>query len=422
MRKHLYINDVDICEFGIYISSDTYLNSPLIDYKEYQIPARDGTVIQYNKRLNNVVRRFDCYIPEIEDVKLSINKLNALLYNNVGYVKLVSDYDNAFYQYGYLAQEIEVEPFQYNHTASFTLYFSCLPKKYLIDGGGTVYDGDFQASYYRVVNEDSDIITKIVRNNTLNSYNDNLYVLFPNGAGGINVGEDITISFESNNIQKYSIVLVSIDTSTNDKTYSFIGDVFNYGATLQFTSPSSYQQFYTLYVVCEINNDINISAIGGTDINWRYELLWNEYGNIVGDEYIVGNNLEIYLNEYVNRGTTKSANARMNIYDDEGNEVNVVFNFESFTNDYGAEYISTNFAHGYDIYYYLNVNNNILYIVDSFGSDTPILDISNYLNVKGDISKFKQMKFKLIGKVDGGAVLLCGDFRRAQIKANWWSI
>ena len=125
----LKINGTDLSTYGIFLGSETYLDAPLIDYTAYDIPAKNGSVIQYNKRLNNVIRRFDCYIPESQNVQTAMDSLKKLLYSNVGYMKLESSYDTGTYQEGYLAQEIQVAPFNVGQSATFSLYFSCKPQK-----------------------------------------------------------------------------------------------------------------------------------------------------------------------------------------------------------------------------------------------------------------------------------------------------
>ena len=128
MVKQLYINGTGSGSYGVYINSDTFLNSPTLDFEEYQIPAVNGNLIAYNKRLNNVIRKFDCYIND--NVLANLNNFKKLIYNNTGYMQIESDYDSDTYQYGYLAQEIEVSPFRENESVKFTLYFSCKPQKW----------------------------------------------------------------------------------------------------------------------------------------------------------------------------------------------------------------------------------------------------------------------------------------------------
>lgn len=128
--KTLSINGTSLADYGIYITSDTYLNAPSIDYTEYQIPARDGSLFSYNKRLNDVVRKFTCYIPDGTNVSVAMQSLKALLYSNIGELKLESDYTPNYYQLGNFIDGIEVEPFNLGRTATFELYFSCRPYQY----------------------------------------------------------------------------------------------------------------------------------------------------------------------------------------------------------------------------------------------------------------------------------------------------
>ena len=142
----LTINGTDLSTYGIFLGSETYLDAPLIDYTAYDIPAKNGSVIQYNKRLNNVIRRFDCYIPESQDVQTAMDKLKRLLYLNIGYLKLVTDYEPNYYQEGYLAQDIQAVPFNIGQSVTFSLYFSCKPQKYYV-AQDTITVGNVAPSY-----------------------------------------------------------------------------------------------------------------------------------------------------------------------------------------------------------------------------------------------------------------------------------
>lgn len=129
MVKQLYINGVGTGQFDIYISSDTFLNSPEIAYEAYEVPALDGSLLKYDKRLNNVIRRFDCFCKS--NVNVNIAQLKKLLYSNRGYMRIESDYDPNYYQMGYLAEGIEFTPFDASgaYEVQFSLYFSCKPTK-----------------------------------------------------------------------------------------------------------------------------------------------------------------------------------------------------------------------------------------------------------------------------------------------------
>lgn len=130
VMKQLYINGVGTGQFDIYISSDTFLNSPEIAYEAYEVPSLDGSLLKYDKRLNNVARRFDCFCKT--DVDNNIDAFKKLLYTNRGYMRIESDYEPNIYQYGYLAEGIEFTPFDQSgaYEVQFSVYFSCKPQKY----------------------------------------------------------------------------------------------------------------------------------------------------------------------------------------------------------------------------------------------------------------------------------------------------
>lgn len=153
--KQLYINGIGSGSFKVFINSDTYLNSPTLDYNEYTIPAVDGNIITYNKRLNNVVRRFDCFI-KTNPIQ-NLESFKKLIYSNIGYVRIESDYDAETYQYGYLAEEIAVSPFNDARELKFSLYFSCKPQKWLKvntpASGSELYDKAYISNIYQRNND-----------------------------------------------------------------------------------------------------------------------------------------------------------------------------------------------------------------------------------------------------------------------------
>lgn len=193
LNKTLYINDIALSDYNIYCSSDTYLNAPQIDYTEYQIPARTGTLIQYNKRLNNVVRNFSC-ICRKDDAKDAIDELKKLLYMNTGYVKLASDYEPNFYQYGYFAEDLQIQYIINEDVAIFDLIFSCNPKKFI----DTINNYFLSKSYLRevnVVNAYSDYRLKKMIDSQYNIYGYNRYSFFTRKSlGSINPNTNFQIS------------------------------------------------------------------------------------------------------------------------------------------------------------------------------------------------------------------------------------
>lgn len=129
-RKNLYINNTSLATYGVYISSDTVLDAPAFDYTAYKVPGKNGSVLKYNNRLDNVIRKFTCYVPDGTNVKTAVTNVKKLIYPAPGYVKISSDYETDTYQMGFLSQAIEVKPNNRYRTATFDLYFSCKPQKF----------------------------------------------------------------------------------------------------------------------------------------------------------------------------------------------------------------------------------------------------------------------------------------------------
>ncbi len=162
-KKNLYINDVSLGTYGIYISSDTILNSPSFDYAKFEVPGRIGSVLQYNNRLNNVIRKFTCYVPSGTNVNSALGNVKKLIYANPGYVKLASDYEAGIYMYGYLAQEIKVDPFNMYRTVTFDLYFSCQPQKYFATS--TIKKTDYGTSdLYKIQTRSGLLVSQTLNN------------------------------------------------------------------------------------------------------------------------------------------------------------------------------------------------------------------------------------------------------------------
>ena len=123
-------NGIRADQFSIYVSSDTFLNSPAYAYEEYEVPSRNGALLKYDKHLQNVVRQFNCFCKD--NVTVNLDAFKQALYANSGYMRIESDYEPDTYQMGYLAEGIEFEPFDASgdFSAQFTITFSCKPQKW----------------------------------------------------------------------------------------------------------------------------------------------------------------------------------------------------------------------------------------------------------------------------------------------------
>ena len=151
----LTINGVNSGDFGLLLTSDTWLNAPEIGYEAYQIPRRSGDLIRRENRMGNIVRRFELFTKGA-NARQNVEAFRKVIYTRPfgeaprwsiypNYSKIETSYDPNAVAYGYLVGDAEVEPFLSGDALSLkmTLTFSCVPRKI-----GKTYDQVTPAPYH----------------------------------------------------------------------------------------------------------------------------------------------------------------------------------------------------------------------------------------------------------------------------------
>lgn len=378
MKKNLYINDINLGDFGIYINSDTYLDAPLMDYNEYNIPARNGSVIVSNKRLNNVIRKFECHIPYPDKVVSGLESLKMLLYKNIGYMKIESDYDPDTFQYGYLAESIEVSPFNLGMNATFNLFFSCMPQRYLKEDyvftevyGSPYLDTDFYLAYDGKFMQDALSYIKNVYIPS-NSVYVGIWDEYEIGSNGVQVKleTDTDISFGAVYLVHFDGDMPVIDEFLG---FSPIGNT-EYSQTIDIPAYSSIMVLYSYE-----NKDVTgrlITKQSGSErtenIRFSNDLV-KIPNNIVSTSFV--NN--ILLKVIIGRGsgsTPISNEALKFIFDN----AFVRFELEQMKEDGVVDYLTDNCNETV----YVDLMNKSAY---AYRGDE-VFDISNYLKFVGDVT------------------------------------
>lgn len=422
-RNTLSINGTDISTFGIYISSDTYLDAPKIDYAEFEIPAKNGTAILDRKRLNNVIRKFDCYIPEIENIQTGMDKLKKLLYLNRGYLTISSSYEADWYQYGYLAQEINVKPFN-KKAAEFSLFFSCLPQKYNVLNAinDTTHQAENRGLSGYLKNDDTRIVNLLARA-TLD------YPFSP--IGWVDTLHDpqkelsagsYSVTCTSSTTQKYIVVLhqdIVVDQ------YEIIGEVSNYSDTFSFNVPSSQTRHYyvgVLFPIMTYDQTVNMTVDNGV-INQKTSI-YNQITspNFIDVEAIGANPVFMYK---------KPVNVQ---YTDGGKDLFVVndnmylVDYTSLYEDYGRQSLIDSAVHydadiqGNCFYVYLDLKQGRMLFLDSFDAQASVdIDASGYF------FKYGTDSMENSGVITAKFQTYFGGFTAAEIdeikyQPGWWKL
>lgn len=418
MKKNLYIDDVNIGNYGIYISSDTYLNAPLIDYTEFQVPARDGNLILDNKRLNNVIRKFDCYIPENYDLEGGLNKLKKLIYSKRGYFKIVSDYDNSYYQYGYFAEELNVEPF-ITQSANFTLYFSCLPQKWYTETTKISKNVDTLRYSPRYRKSDDPVIQKLLAT-TKNNYDiSNGWLLGATLSSGIFANTTYNINVTSTKNKQYIVIHYDVQ---ND-TYNVIAEVDSYNLKFEYTPTTSGNIQFMIPVDY---NDVDITATYN-NMTAQFKEAWVTIDNtdLTNDDAFGSTPVLYFCNLAV--PSALSGKGCIDVFSINGNiyELDLI----SLVNEYTTQGVIDNFGIPFAESYYIPIK------IDLYNCKAYILDSFNYnyanAKIKYDISYLLKGNFHAIFgdeiniKVgcfwnSSEAEFIDNNLYLFNIQPNWW--
>lgn len=428
-RNTLSINGTDISTYGIYISSDTYLDAPKIDYAEYQIPAKNGTAILDKKRLNNVIRKFDCYIPEGQNIDTAMGNLKRLLYLNKGYIKLISSYDSSWYQYGYLAQEINVTPFKKNGSAEFSLYFSCMPEHYensqiTYQSTNSIGTSTYASSFK--LNGDSKLVEFIANLDFDYPYSPIGWIY--NGVistTGLSEGTTYTVNISSTNTQKYVILLHGFGTPVNEAIKLL--EVDNYAVNqFTFTVPTlGYTAWNFRFAAPVLFNDINISITGdvtGSANNVMTDVTSTYFTNLTafGIKPIFVYKKTIYPSNISNGVSC------IDLFS--FNDAKYVVDFISMANDMTNQFIYDNYVISDKVYVYLDFINKKAYLLDSLDVDgEKLADISAYFKCYSEslMGNSFDVKYGAMHETTGGTTpifMMFGIDGKVTFQTNWWRL
>lgn len=431
-RKNLYINDTNIGSYGIYISSDTILDSPQIDYTEYEIPARNGNVIQYNNRLKNMVRKFTCYIPSMENVNTALKNLKYILYRNPGYLKIASDYESGLYQYGYLAQEIKVNPFDEYKIATFDLYFSCQPYKYFTNDdlySFSMPDLTNSTFLYAKQNSDSAVQEVLTKSNMKFDYSPLGWFLGGTGSA-YQSGTTYTCTHSSSTTKKY-LVLLSKLLAPDVYSYSIVGEVENYNLTQTITIPNDGN--YTMVYATPITEDdfvvettVNNSVKSSISQNWQ-DCTHTQMTNLNA----IGCRPVLYLAKIMNSSNTDKT-SNIDMFEFGGNAFSI--DYQKLVDNVGAQILLDNYSYHNNNYYLMvkvdlgerraSICTSSTAFPNYWQNATETMDISSCLSLYSN-ADFDNTNNIFVGSMQRGSPRFISSEYNGDISAykmNWWTL
>lgn len=132
MINHIFYDNKDLADYGLYISGHGTFNAPARKVSFVSVPGRNGNLTLDEGCYENTEVKYVSFIPE--GMKLNTEGLRNFLMTKAGYRRLEDTYHPDEYRLGRYVQGLEVEPSQMHVAATFELVFDCKPQRYLKEG------------------------------------------------------------------------------------------------------------------------------------------------------------------------------------------------------------------------------------------------------------------------------------------------
>lgn len=129
MRNYFIFDNTDSRDFGVCISGSGVYDAPGRTYEEIAVPGRDGIILGYNKRLENINVMYPAFIYANFSENMAL--LRSFLLSKIGYQRLEDSYHPDEYRLAVFRDAIEAEPTALLDAGQFELNFFCKPQRFL---------------------------------------------------------------------------------------------------------------------------------------------------------------------------------------------------------------------------------------------------------------------------------------------------
>lgn len=132
MRQKLYVNDIGLDTFGVYISGSGTFSSPARAYDMQSVPGRNGDLVGSEKRFENIEVTYPAFM--YANFRDNMRRLRNFLLQEDGYMAIRDTYHPLEYRKGVFAGPLEPEMLPTNRAGEFDLVFNCKPQRFLNSG------------------------------------------------------------------------------------------------------------------------------------------------------------------------------------------------------------------------------------------------------------------------------------------------
>lgn len=132
MRNYFVYNGVDSRDYGVYISGQQTFGAPKKAYTFYNIPGRNGALVGYDNRFENLNISYKAFI--YKDFEKNLANFRSFLLSVNGYARLEDSYHPDEFRMAAYVGPFEPTVRSQNDAGSFTITFNCKPQRYLLSG------------------------------------------------------------------------------------------------------------------------------------------------------------------------------------------------------------------------------------------------------------------------------------------------
>lgn len=239
IQKNLYVDGINLANYGLYVTGQSVYNAPQRDVELVAIPGRNGDYIIDNGRFQNIEVTYPAGLREdTTDFATRVAEIRNILASRHRYVRIEDDYNPDEYREGMFVSGLEVTPACHNIAGEFELVFNCKPQRFLKSGetavsvasGGTITNptafeskpllgvfgyGLITVNGYPITIQDT-VLGRITLANAQTS--DTGVIQFSSGA--LNVGDTITLDPSNIRIEFTATKAVSVLTFTTSGSLS----------------------------------------------------------------------------------------------------------------------------------------------------------------------------------------------------------
>lgn len=145
-QKNLYFGDINLADYGVYISGAAVYNAPERDVEYVSIPGRNGDYALDRGRFNNIEVTYPAGVFDYDQADFAdkMAELRSALASQTGYQRITDEYNPNEYRLGVYAGGIEVDAVANSTAGEFEIRFVCKPQRWLTSGetAVTVASGD----------------------------------------------------------------------------------------------------------------------------------------------------------------------------------------------------------------------------------------------------------------------------------------